>query len=318
MTRINAWIAILLVCAGTAVAQHERDWSKIEVKAQKVAGNVYMLTGMGGNIGVSVGEDGIVVVDTQFAPLAPKIQAALKGITDKPVRFILNTHWHFDHTGGNSEFSRQGTVVAHENVRARLQSGGQTRFGSVPPQPPAMLPVITFNDQLVVHLNDEEIRAIHFPHSHTDGDIAIAFKGSGVLHMGDLFFNGIFPYIDAGNGGSVKGLIATIERVLAMDPGPAPGEARIIPGHGPLATRADLVAYLEMLRGTSAAVEAAIKKGRTLDQMKQEKVLAAWEEKWGKGFLKTDDFIEVLYNALARKPAAYRNHGHAGEKAGGK
>jgi glyoxylase-like metal-dependent hydrolase (beta-lactamase superfamily II) len=286
---------------------------KVEIKVQKVAGSVYMLTGMGGNIGVSVGEDGIVVVDTQFAPLAPKIQAALKGITDKPVRFILNTHWHGDHTGGNADFSRLGTVIAHENVRNRLESGGETRFGRVPPQPPAMLPIITFDGQLVVHLNDEEIRAIHFPHSHTDGDIAIGFKPSGVLHMGDLFFNGIFPYIDAGNGGSVKGLIASIEKILAMDSGK---EAKIIPGHGPLATRDDLKAYLEMLRGTSAAVEAAIKQGKTVPQMKQEKVLAPWEEKWGKGFLTTNDFIEILYGALTQKPAAYHNHGHAGEKSG--
>ncbi len=311
---------VLLVTAlvGTAAAQHG-NLDKVEIKVQKVAGSVYMLTGSGGNIGVSVGPDGIVVVDTQFAPLAPKIQAALKGISDKPVRFILNTHWHADHTGGNAEFSKLGTVVvAHDNVRIRLENGGETRFGKVPPQPAAMLPVISFNDQLVVYLNDEEIRAIHFPRSHTDGDIAIGFKPSGVLHMGDLFFNGIFPYIDAGNGGSVKGLIASIERVLSLDSGQWPAEPRIIPGHGPLATRADLVAYLEMLRGTSAAVEAAIRKGRTLEQMKQEKVLAAWDEKWGKGFLNTDIFTEILYGSLTQKPAAYHNHGHAKEQAGGK
>jgi len=317
---MHNWMKLTLVLAalaGTAAAQ-QVDWDKVEIKVQKVAGSVYMLTGRGGNIGVSVGADGIVVVDTQFAPLAAKIQAALKGITDKPVRFILNTHWHGDHTGGNADFSKLGTLVAHENVRTRLESGGQTRFGKTPPQPPAALPIITFNDQLVVHLNNEDIRAIHFPNSHTDGDIAVGFKGSGVLHMGDLFFNGLFPFIDVDSGGSVKGLIASIERVLSLDPGPAPGEARIIPGHGPLATRADLVAYLEMLRGTSGAVEAARKKGRTLEQMKQEKVLAAWEEKWGKGFLKTDDFTEILYNALMQKPTGYHNHGHANEKAGGK
>ncbi len=313
-------VVVLLVTAlvGTAAAQQPVDWEKVEIKAQKVAGSVYMLTGRGGNIGVSVGDDGIVVVDTQFAPLAAKIQAALKGISDKPVRFILNTHWHGDHTGGNAEFSKQGTVVAHENVRVRLESGGQTRFGKTPPQPPAALPIITFNDQLVVHLNGEDIRAIHFPSSHTDGDIAIGFKPSGVLHMGDLFFNGFFPFIDGDSGGSVKGLIASIERVLTLDPGPPPGEARIIPGHGPLATRADLQAYLEMLRGTSGAVEAAMVQGKTLEQMKQGRVLAAWEEKWGKGFLKPDDFTEILYNSLTRKPTGYHNHGHANEKAGGK
>ncbi|MCI0402381.1 MAG: MBL fold metallo-hydrolase [Acidobacteria bacterium] len=304
----------LVVLVGTAAAQQQVDWEKVEIKAQKVAGSVYMLTGRGGNIGVSVGDDGIVVMDTQFAPLASKIQAALKGITDKPVRFVLNTHWHGDHTGGNAGFSKLGTLVAHENVRKRLESGGQTRFGKTPPQPPAALPIITFNDQLVVHLNGEEIRAIHFPHSHTDGDIAIGFKPSGVLHMGDLFFNGLFPFIDVDSGGSIKGLIATIERVLALNA----GDAKIIPGHGPLGTRADLAAYLEMLRGTSGAVEAAIKKGKTLEQMKQEKVLAAWEDKWGKGFLTTNDFIDILYAALTQKPSGYHNHGHADEKSGGR
>jgi glyoxylase-like metal-dependent hydrolase (beta-lactamase superfamily II) len=318
MNKSKAMMAVLVVLAGTAAAQQQTDWEKIEIKVQKVAGNVYMLTGSGGNIGASVGEDGIVIVDDQYAPLAPKIQAALKGITDKPVRFILNTHWHGDHTGGNAAFSKLGTVVAHDNVRKRLESGGQTRFGKTPPQPPEALPIITFNDQLVVHLNGEDIRAIHFPHSHTDGDIAIGFRPSGVLQMGDLFFNGIFPFIDVDSGGSVKGLIASVERVLTLDPGPAPGEAKIIPGHGPLATRADLVAYLEMLRGTTAAVEAAIKKGKILEQMKQEKVLAAWEEKWGKGFLKTGDFIEILYGSLTQKPTGYHNHGHADEKAGGR
>ncbi|MGH9555590.1 MAG: MBL fold metallo-hydrolase [Terriglobales bacterium] len=306
-------VVVMLVLLSTAWAQ-QTDWSKIEIKVQKVAGSVYMLTGSGGNIGVSVGEDGIVVVDDQYAPLAPKIQAALKGITDKPVRFILNTHWHFDHVGGNAAFSKLGTIVAHENVRQRLESGGHTRFGDVPPAVPEALPIITFNDQLVVHLNDEDIRAIHFPRSHTDGDIAIGFKPSGVLHMGDLFFNGMFPFIDVDSGGSVKGLIASIERVLALDP----GEAKIIPGHGPLATRDDLKAYLEMLRGTSGAVEAAIKQGKTLEQMKQEKVLAAWEEKWGKGFLTANDFIEILHGSLTQTPTGYHNHGHADEKAGGR
>ncbi|MGH9510408.1 MAG: MBL fold metallo-hydrolase [Terriglobales bacterium] len=311
-------VVAMLVLLSTAWAQQQTDWSKVEIKVQKVAGSVYMLTGSGGNIGVCVGEDGIVIVDDQYAPLAPKIQAALKGITDKPVRFILNTHWHGDHTGGNAAFGKLGTIVAHENVRQRLESGGSTRFGKVDPAPPGALPIITFNDQLVVHLNNEDIRAIHFPHSHTDGDIAIGFKPSGVLHMGDLFFNGIFPFIDVDSGGSVKGLIATIERVLALDPGPPPGEARIIPGHGPLATRDDLKAYLEMLRGTSGAVAAAIQQGKTLEQMKQQKVLAAWEEKWGKGFLTTNDFIEILHGSLTQTPTGYHNHGHADEKSGGK
>jgi glyoxylase-like metal-dependent hydrolase (beta-lactamase superfamily II) len=315
MKRWNAILAMSILLAGTAAAQHQTDWSKIEVKAQEVAGNVYMLTGSGGNIGVSVGEDGIVLIDDQYAPLAPKIQAALKGITDKPVRFILNTHWHFDHTGGNAEFSKLGTLVAHENVRKRLKSGGHVgRFGDIPPAAPEALPIITFNDRLTVHLNGEDIRALHFPHGHTDGDSVVFFPQSNVVHMGDDFFNGLFPFIDVDSGGDVKGLIANIEKVLAT----LPEDVKIIPGHGPLAGKAELKAFVEMLRGASGAVEAALQKGKTLEQMKQEKVLSAWEEKWGKGFLTPNDFIDILYGSLTQKPTGYHNHGHADEKTGGK
>ncbi len=306
-------VAALVMLAGLAAAQQQVDWEKIEIKVQPVAGSVYMLTGRGGNIGVCAGPDGIVVVDDQYAPLAPKIQAALKGISDKPVRFILNTHWHGDHTGGNAYFGKLGTIVAHENVRTRLESGGSTRFGKVDPAPREALPIVTFNDRLAVHLNEEDIQAWHFPHGHTDGDILIYFKPSNVLHMGDDFFNGIFPFIDVDSGGSVAGMIANGEKVLAT----VPDDVKIIPGHGPLAGKAELKAFVEMLRGTSGAVEAALKQGKTLEQMKQEKVLAAWDEKWGKGFLKTDDFTEILYNSLTQKPTGYHNHGHADERPAG-
>ncbi|HXE91919.1 MAG TPA: MBL fold metallo-hydrolase [Terriglobales bacterium] len=304
--------AALAMLAGMAAAQ-QVDWEKVEIKVQPVAGSVYMLTGRGGNIGVSVGEDGIVVVDDQYAPLATKIQAALKNLSDRPVRFILNTHWHGDHTGGNASFSKLGTIVAQENVRKRLAAGGKTRFGAVEPAKPEALPIVTFSERATLHLNGEDIRAIHFPHGHTDGDSVVFFTKSNVVHMGDDFFNGIFPFIDVDNGGSVKGMIANGERVL----GELPDDVKIIPGHGPLAGKADLKAFVEMLCGTSGAVEAALKQGKTLEQMKQEKVLSPWEEKWGKGFLKTDDFTEILYASLTQQPAGYHNHGHAEERPAG-
>ncbi|HSA93910.1 MAG TPA: MBL fold metallo-hydrolase [Terriglobales bacterium] len=312
--RVGTKLAVVLVMlAATAAAQQQVDWEKVEIKAQPVAGGVYMLTGRGGNIGASVGEDGIVVVDDQYAPLAAKIQAALRSLSDKPVRFILNTHWHSDHTGGNADFSKLGTIVAQENVRKRLAAGGRTRFGAVEPAKPEALPIITFSERATIHLNGEDIRAIHFPHGHTDGDSVVFFTKSNVVHMGDDFFNGIFPFIDVDNGGSVQGMIANGEKILAE----LPDDVKIIPGHGPLAAKAELKAFIEMLRGTSGAVEAAMKQGKTLEQMKQERVLAAWDEKWGKGFLKTDDFTEILYASLTQQPAGYHNHGHAEERRAG-
>ncbi len=285
----------------------QQDFNKVEIKVQKVSGSVYMLVGAGGNIGASVGEDGIVVVDDEYLPLADKIEAALKGIADKPVKIVLNTHWHGDHTGGNPHFGEKAPIIAQENVRKRLSTGGKTRFGETKPAPKGALPVITFEENVSVHLNGEDIRAIHFPHGHTDGDSVIFFTQSNVVHMGDDFFNGgMFPFIDLDSGGSVQGMIAGDEKVLAE----VPDDVKIIPGHGPLATKDDLRKFVTMLKETSAAVQAAIKKGKTLDQMKKEKVLAKWDD-WGKAFINTDVFTEVLYDSLKNKPSGPKNsHGH--------
>jgi glyoxylase-like metal-dependent hydrolase (beta-lactamase superfamily II) len=288
------------------------DFSKVEIKVQKVAGTVYMLVGAGGNIGASVGDDGIVIVDDQFAPLAPKIEAALKGITDKPVRFIINTHYHGDHTGGNAEFSKQGTVIAQENVRKRLIEGSTTRFGTTPPAPKEALPIITFNDRASVHLNGEDIRAIHFPAGHTDGDSVIFFTQSNVIHMGDDFVTYGFPFVDVNNGGSVSGMIAGVEKVLAT----APPDAKYIPGHGPLSTADDVRKFVQMLKDTRGLVADAVKKGQTAEQMKKANILAKFEDAYSKGFLKSDEWIDTLYaDVTANKSAApYHNHGHADEK----
>lgn len=300
-----ALIPFLVFTAGIATSQ---DFSKVEIKVQKVSGSVYMLEGAGGNIGASVGEDGIVIVDDEFLPLADKIEAALKGVTDKPIKFVLNTHWHGDHTGGNEHFGAKAPIIAQENVRKRLKDGGQTRFGNVPPAKKIALPVITFENNVSVHLNGEDIRAIHIPSGHTDGDAVIFFPQSKVVHMGDDFFNGgMFPFIDLDSGGSVQGMIAGGERVLAE----APDDVKIIPGHGPLGTKDDLRKFVTMLKETSAAVEAGIKKGKTLDQLKKEKVLAKWDS-FGQSFIKTDVFTEILYDSLTKKTTGPKNsHGHA-------
>jgi cyclase len=287
---------VIAVAFAAAAAFAQQDFSKVEITATKVAGTVYMLQGAGGNIGVSVGDDGVVIVDDQFAPLAPKIKAALKGITDKPIRFVLNTHYHGDHTGGNEIFGADAPIIAQENVRKRLAAGSTAMGRSTPPAPKGALPIITFEDKVSVHLNGEEIRAVHFPSGHTDGDSVIYFTRSNVVHMGDDFFNGTFPFIDVENGGSVKGMIASVEKVVSQ----LPADAKVIPGHGPLSDKAGLAAFGAMLRGTSAAVEAAIKAGKTLDQMKADNVLAQWDS-WGKGFVKSDGFVEMLYKDLSRK-----------------
>jgi glyoxylase-like metal-dependent hydrolase (beta-lactamase superfamily II) len=297
----------LISSASLICAQQQPDYSKVEIKVTKVAGTVYMLEGMGGNIGASVGDDGIVIVDDEFLPLADKIEAALKGITDKPVRFVLNTHWHGDHTGGNPHFGEKAPIIAQENVRKRLAEGGKGRFGDTPPAPKAALPVITFEDKVSVHLNGEDIRALHIPSGHTDGDAVIFFPQSNVVHMGDDFFNGgMFPFIDLDSGGSVQGMIAGDEKILAE----VPDDVKIIPGHGPLGTKADLRTFIDMLKETSAAVQAGINKKKTLDQLKQEKVLAQWDS-FGQGFIKTDMFVEILYDSLTKKATGPKNsHGH--------
>lgn len=290
-------IAVWLLAGMWASAQNE-DFSKVQIKVTKVAGNVYMLEGAGGNIGASVGEDGIVIVDDQYAPLADKIQAALKGITDKPVRFIINTHYHGDHTGGNEYFQKQAPIIAHDNVRKRLESGGGAgNGGSVhmdfKPAPKEALPIITFDHDVTVHLNGEDIRALYFPAGHTDGDSVIFFPKSNVVHMGDDFVTYGFPFIDVDSGGSINGMIDGVEKVLAQ----VPADVKIIPGHGPISGIAEVRAYLDMLKATRDAVAKEIKAGKTVEQMKQEKLLDPWK-KYAGDFISADAFIETIYNSL--------------------
>ena len=304
-------VCFLLGAALPARAQQEPDWSKVQIKVTKVSGNIYMLEGQGGNIAASVGEDGIVIVDDQFAPLADKIQAALKnlGITDKPVRFVINTHFHGDHTGGNLPFSTFGsTLIAQDNVRKRLESGSVSGNGGAirmesKPAPPGALPIITFEHDVTVHLNGEDIRALHFPSGHTDGDAVIFFPKNNVVHMGDDFVRYGFPFIDVSSGGSVQGMISAMEKVSAQ----LPPDVKVIPGHGALSNLDDVRSFVKMLKETSAVVEKALQEHKTLEQMQKEKILAPWE-KWSGDFIKTDAFIETLYNSLSGKKGEFLKH----------
>ncbi len=295
----------------SAVHAQEQDFSKVQIKVTKVSGNIYMLEGAGGNIAASVGEDGIVIVDDQYAPLADKIQAALKGIgvTDKPVRFVINTHYHGDHTGGNEPFANKGsTVIAQDNVRKRLETGGVAGNGGsikmeVKPSPKIALPIITFEHDVTVHLNGEDIRALHFPAGHTDGDAVIFFPKNNVVHMGDDFVRYGFPFIDVASGGSVQGMIAAMEKVSAQ----LPADVKVIPGHGALSNLDDVREFVKMLKDTSAVVQRALDQHKTLEQMKQEKILEPWK-KWSGDFLDSDKFIETLYNSLTGKPGEFVKH----------
>ncbi len=300
MKRLSPGIACLFALAALASAQNE-DFSKVQIKVSKVAGSVYMLQGAGGNIGASVGDDGIVVVDDQYAPLADKIEAALNGVTDKPVRFIINTHYHGDHTGGNAYFQKQAPVIAHDNVRKRLEEGGAAgNLGSVSmehkPAAKDALPILTFDHDVTVHLNGEDIRALHFPSGHTDGDAIIFFPKSNVVHMGDDFVRYGFPFVDLASGGGVEGMISAMQEVVAK----LPPDVKVIPGHGELATLDDVREYTKMLIDTRAVVEKGVQAGKTLEQLKQEKVLEAWK-KWNGDFISTDVWIETLYNDLTGK-----------------
>lgn len=286
-------IVSLVGFAPRAIAQ--QDMSDVEITATYVAGNVYMLQGRGGNIGVSVGPDGALLVDDQFAPLADRIRAALAGMVEGEIdlKFVLNTHWHGDHTGGNVEFGPEAPIIAHANVRKRLATRQERALGVIEPSPPDALPVITFADSISIHFNGEEIRAIYLPHGHTDGDAVVYFSGSNVVHMGDDFFSGRFPFVDLSSGGSVQGLVVAVRSVLEQ----LPPDVKIIPGHGPLSGREDLEAYLEMVEESLGLVSAGIEAGRGLKELQAEGMPDRWAD-WGGGFINSDRWIEILYRSL--------------------
>jgi cyclase len=293
---MKARVAVVLALAAAPALAQQQDFSKVEVKAEKVADGVYVLTGAGGNVGLSVGKDGAFVVDDQFAPLADKLLAAVRTLTPEPVRFVVNTHLHGDHVGGNESLAKAGAIlVAHENVRKRMSVEQLNALGRrTPPSPEGALPVVTFTDTLTFHWNGDEIRLTHVPPAHTDGDTVVRFVKADVVHMGDLFFNGSYPFIDTGSGGRVDGVIAAADQVLA-----AAGEkTRIIPGHGPLATRADLQSYrdtLQVLRDRIAKLKA---EGKSRDEVIAARPTADHDAKWGTGFMKGDTFTGLVYDSL--------------------
>ncbi len=289
--------AALMLAALATPAQAQQDMTNVQIQTVPVAEGVYMLVGQGGNIGLSVGEDGAFVVDDQYAPLTEKILAAVAELSEAPVRFVVNTHWHGDHTGGNENMGQAGAlIVAHENVRKRMSVEQFIKAfnAQVPPSPEAALPVLTFTDAVTFHWNDEDIHVFHVASAHTDGDAVIHFQRANALHMGDTYFNGFYPFIDASTGGSLDGMIATAEHVLAM----VDDETKIIPGHGPLSNKAELQAYRDVLAAVRDRVHRLIGEGKSRDEVVAAKPTADFDEAWGDGFLKPDAWVGIVYDAM--------------------
>ena len=294
---IGAVFTLGFVGEGTSAQQ---DFAGAEIVVQSVATGVHMLVGPGGNIGVSAGEDGVFLIDDQYAPLTERVLAAIRTVTSEPVRFVLNTHWHEDHTGGNENLGGAGAlIVAHDNVRARmgveqmLEFGGQTM--RVPPSPEAALPVVTFPEDVTFHINGDEIHAFHVDNAHTDGDAIVRFREADVVHMGDVYFNGGFPFIDTSSGGSIDGVVAAVEETLGI----IGADTKIIPGHGPLATYADLAAYAEGIRTMRRLVAELVAEGHPIDHILDFRPIQAQAADWGvTDRAEEDAFVETIYRGL--------------------
>lgn len=291
MRRPLALLLSLAFCSAPVLAQ---DFSKAQIKTQKLNESTYLLMGEGGNIGLSVGEDAVFVIDDQYAPMAPKIKAAIRAITNKPVKFVFNTHYHGDHTGGNEAMGKMDAViVAHDNVRTRMSKDQMIELIGMnfKAQPKVALPVVTFAQEMTFHLNGDDIHVFHAPHGHTDGDAIVHFQKGNLVHMGDLFFNGLYPFIDTTAGGTADGVVAAVDKVLAM----TDNNTRFIPGHGPVASKADLSAYRTMLDTVNGRVRQMVKDGKSLAEVIAAKPSADFDAVWGKGFLPPAKFVEELY-----------------------
>jgi len=297
MRILRAAVGAVLFAAASVAAQAQVNFDTIQVGTQQLANGVYMLVGAGGNIGLAVGDEAVFVVDDQYAPLTPKILAAIAAITPKPVRFVVNTHWHFDHTGGNESLGKMGAlVVAHQNVRRRMTTGGfiEALNRKELPSAPGALPVVTFASGVTFHINGDSVVVTHVPPAHTDGDAVVHFTKANVVHMGDLFVSAGFPFVDRSSGGSIHGVIGAAERVLAM----SNATTKIIAGHGPLADRARLQAYHDMLVALRDRMRQEVAAGKTVDQVLAMDITAPYRTEWPTGH---ERFVRILHQELSQR-----------------
>ncbi len=292
-------VALAAAALSFGAFAQQRNFDAVQIKTTQVAEGIYMLEGEGGNIGVSSGEDGVYLIDDQFAPLTPKIVAAVKAISDKPIRFLMNTHWHGDHVGGNENLGKAGVVIiAHDNVYKRMSVGGAITAlkQNYAPAPKAALPVITFSQTATFRMNGDDVTSTHLPPAHTDGDSFVRFTKANVIHTGDVFAAYRYPFIDPESGGSVKGVLRAIDLMLPL----MDDNTKVIPGHGGLSSKKDVLAYRKMVSTAISKIEPMVKLGRTLQQVVDAKPLREFDEEWGK-FRKPEAFVEIVYNGLRKK-----------------
>lgn len=289
----------LLPLALATGVQANDHFDSVEMKTIPVSDGIYMLMGEGGNIGVSIGEDGTFAIDDQYAQMATKITEAIKELSGETPRFLVNTHWHGDHAGGNQHFGEHGSIiVAHENVRESLKVEKSIKLFNMhkPPSPKEALPVVTFQQEMSLHLNGDDIRLLHVANAHTDGDAIIHFTKANVIHAGDTFFNGFYPFIDVDSGGGIAGMIAACDIVLAL----ANDDTKIMPGHGPLASKADLLAFRNMLAKAQANIQALIDEGKSEAEIVAAKPLAKLDKEWGDGFIPTDVWVKIVHSGMIK------------------
>jgi len=292
-------VALAAAALSFGAFAQQRNFDAVQIKTTQVAEGIYMLEGEGGNIGVSSGEDGVYLIDDQFAPLTPKIVAAVKAISDRPIRFLMNTHWHGDHVGGNENLGKAGVVIiAHDNVYKRMSVGGAITAlkQNYAPAPRAALPVITFNQTATFRMNGDDVTSTHLPPAHTDGDSFVRFAKANVIHTGDVFAAYRYPFIDVESGGSVKGVLRAVDQMLPM----IDDNTKVIPGHGGVSSKKDVLAYRKMVSTAISKIEPMVKSGRSLKQVIDAKPLREFDEEWGK-FRKPEAFVEIVYNGLRKK-----------------
>jgi cyclase len=297
------YVLLFVLACLSNVSFAQENFDSVKVVAQKVSDQIFMLKGAGGNIGVLIGKDGTLMVDDQFAPLANRINGAIKTLDPGEIRFLVNTHMHGDHSGGNENFKRMGvTIVAQDNVRTRMgkEVTNPTTKEVTPPRDKDAWPMVTFANTLNVHLNDEDVELIHLDPAHTDGDVAVRFVKANVYHMGDMFVTYGYPYIDYENGGSINGFISTLDKLLGM----MDEKTKIIPGHGELCMKADMKTFRDKLADIRDQVSAALKKGKKPEDITGLGITDKYEAEWGKGFIKGKDFVMLVASDLkASMPA---------------